>query len=459
MCSTSNGESCAVPANRLRSSPRCSICWSRNRERVVSKDDLIENIWGGRIVSESSLTTRINAARTAVADSGASQQVIRTILRKGVRFVAEVREEQVRMEVGSPTLPDKPSIAVLPFANMCGDPGQEYFVDGMVEEIITALSRIRWLFVIARTSSFTYKGQAIDIKQVGRELGVRYVLEGSVRKAGQRVRITAQLIDAVSGVHLWADRFDGSLDDLFELQDTVASSVAGIIEPELQAVEAARSSIRATEDQTAYDLYLRAYAMTVSSSARIPEALRLMEQTIERDPRYAPALACPHLFRRGHRRDDRADRPRAGAQSKLRARLARERCHQDLGRPTRNGDRTCQGGTSPQSARQPRCVAQCHRRRSLLLPALRGGDSGHTAHDPAGSHLSAGLWRPCRELCSSWPPCRGTRRRPATARHRPGRDARSSPHAEPGAPRAAAFGPAHGTRRTDMRRCLPPAPG
>jgi adenylate cyclase len=124
-------------------------------------------------------------------------------------------------------LPDKPSIAVLPFDNMSGDPEQEYFADGMVEEIITALSRIRWLFVIARNSSFTYKGQSVDVKQVGRELGVRYVLEGSVRKAGGRVRITAQLIDAFNGAHLWADRFDGSLDDVFELQDKVASSVAG----------------------------------------------------------------------------------------------------------------------------------------------------------------------------------------------------------------------------------------
>ena len=138
-------------------------------------------------------------------------------------------------------LPDKPSIAVLPFANMSGDPEQEYFADGMVEEIITALSRIRWLFVIARNSSFTYKGQAIDVKQVGRELGVRYVLEGSVRKAGGRVRITAQLIDAANGSHLWADHFDGSLEDVFDLQDKVAVSVAGIIEPTLEAGEISRS--------------------------------------------------------------------------------------------------------------------------------------------------------------------------------------------------------------------------
>jgi adenylate cyclase len=186
---------------------------------------------------------------------------------------------------------DKPSIAVLPFQNMSGDPEQEYFVDGMVEEIITALSRIRWLFVIARNSSFTYKGQAVDVKQVGRELSVRYVLEGSVRKAGGRVRITAQLIDAVTGAHLWADRFDGSLEDVFELHDKVASSVAGVIEPALQAAETARSAGRPTDDLTAYDRYLRAYAMHLSSAARFPEALRLMEQAIARDPRYGPALA------------------------------------------------------------------------------------------------------------------------------------------------------------------------
>jgi TolB-like protein/class 3 adenylate cyclase len=188
-------------------------------------------------------------------------------------------------------LPDKPSIAVLPFQNMSGDPEQEYFVDGMVEEIITALSRIRWLFVIARNSSFIYKGQAVDLKRVGRELGVRYVLEGSVRKAGDRVRITAQLIDAETGTHLWADRFNGSLEDVFELQDQIATSVAGVIEPALQAAENARSARRPTKDLTAYDLYLRAYAIGVSAAARIPEALRLVEQAIERDPEYGPALA------------------------------------------------------------------------------------------------------------------------------------------------------------------------
>ena len=165
-------------------------------------------------------------------------------------------------------LPDKPSIAVLPFANMSGDPEQEYFADGMVEEIITALSRIRWLFVIARNSSFTYKGQAVDVKQVGRELGVRYVLEGSVRKGGNRVRITAQLVEAESGAHLWADRFDGSLENIFELQDDVAVSVAGIIEPALLAAEGHRSAKRPTSDLTAYDLYLRARGLLLPLESR-----------------------------------------------------------------------------------------------------------------------------------------------------------------------------------------------
>jgi adenylate cyclase len=196
---------------------------------------------------------------------------------------------------------------------MSGDPEQEYFVDGMVEEIITALSRIRWLFVLARNSSFTYKGQAVDVKQVGRELGARYVLEGSVRKAGQRVRITGQLIDALTGTHLWADRFDGSLEDVFDLQDKVASSVAGVIEPALQAAETVCSAGRPTADLTAYDLYLRGYAVLRSSARQIPEALGLMEQAIARDPRYGPALAwaaicCTRLLFDGRSEDPAADR-------------------------------------------------------------------------------------------------------------------------------------------------------
>jgi len=230
------------------------------------------------------------AGRLDLAFEDIGEQSLKNISRP----VRVFRVIMVRTPVPDPALalPDKPSIAVLPFANMSGDPEQEYFADGMVEEIITPLSRIRWLFVIARNSSFTYKGQAIDVKRVGRELGVRYVLEGSVRKAGGRVRITAQLIDAAIGAHLWADRFDGSLDDIFELQDKVASSVAGVIEPALQAAEIRRSVGRPTNDLTAYDLYLRArphaYAWEKGSTLA---ALDLLSQAMERDPSYGPALA------------------------------------------------------------------------------------------------------------------------------------------------------------------------
>jgi TolB-like protein/class 3 adenylate cyclase len=223
------------------------------------------------------------------------EQQVKNIARR-VR-VYRVRQATVSKSPIAPTqpvlpLPDKPSIAVLSFQNMSGDPEQEYFADGMVEEIITSLSRIRWLFVIARNSSFTYKGQAVDVKQVGRELGVRYVLEGSVRKAGGRVRITGQLIDAATGAHLWADRFDGSLEDVFDLQDKVASSVAGVIEPALQAAETARSASRPTSDLTAYDLYLRALSTFYPiTKERVFAAMGLLDQAIAIDPNYGPVLS------------------------------------------------------------------------------------------------------------------------------------------------------------------------
>jgi len=268
---------------------------------------------GGICISEDAFRQVRGKIETEFLDSG--EQALKNIARPVRIYRAQPASAPVSAVPTATAfvLPDKPSIAVLPFQNMSGDPEQEYFVDGMVEEIITALSRIRWLFVIARYSSFSYKGLSPDVKQVGRELGVRYVLEGSVRKAGGRVRITAQLIDALSGTHLWADRFDGSLEDVFELQDKVASSVAGVIEPTLQAAEAARSAARPTTDLTAYDLYLRAYAMVSSSAARIPEAARLMEQAIARDPRYGPALAwasicCNRLLRDGRSEDPEADR-------------------------------------------------------------------------------------------------------------------------------------------------------
>jgi len=222
-------------------------------------------------------------------------------------------------------LPDKPSIAVLPFQNLSGDPEQEYFADGMVEEIITALSRIHWLFVIARNSTFTYKGQTIDVKQVGRELGVRYVLEGSVRKGGGRVRITAQLIEAETGAHLWADRFDGSLDDIFDLQDKVAISIAGVIEPTLQAAEIRYSVARPTKDLTAYDLYLRARALASSYERdHLAQALDLLEQVIDREPRYGPALALAATYRVDLENYDWADRRDEAENRRAAVDLARE---------------------------------------------------------------------------------------------------------------------------------------
>jgi adenylate cyclase len=258
---------------------------------VVGKDELMARVWPGLTVEENNLQVHVSALRK-VLDEEKSGSALITVPRRGYRLVgfAETHASAAQAENVLPVA-DKPSIVVVPFANLSGDPEQEYFVDGMVEEIITALSRIRWLFVIARNSSFTYKGQAIDVKQVGRELGVRYVLEGSVRKAGQRVRITVQLIDAATGSHLWADRFDGPLEDVFELQDQVAASVAGVIEPTLQAAEIRRSSERPTSDLTAYDLYLRALPhVTAPERDRLAHAFDLLRRAIERDPHYGPAL-------------------------------------------------------------------------------------------------------------------------------------------------------------------------
>jgi adenylate cyclase len=187
-------------------------------------------------------------------------------------------------------LPDKPSLAVLPFQNLSSDPEQEYFVDGVVEEIITAISRLPWLFVIARNSSFAYKGKSPDLRQVGRELGVRYVLEGSLRKAGNRVRITGQLIDTTTGAHIWADRFEGALDDIFELQDEVASRVAGAIEPRLRQSEIERATRKPTESLDAYDLYLRALALRYQyTEESLREAVSLLKRALAIDPSYAPA--------------------------------------------------------------------------------------------------------------------------------------------------------------------------
>jgi TolB-like protein len=215
----------------------------RHRSRVVTRDDILDAVWNGRAVSESALAVRINAARLAVGDSGQKQRLIRTLPRKGMRFIGDVREHGLAPALGStsPTgtsvLPDAPSIAVLPFINMSGDAQQEHFADGIAEDVITALSRFRSLFVTARSSTFTYKHKAVDVKQVARELGVRYVLEGSVRNSGPRVRVTAQLIDAETGIHVWAERYDRPLEDIFAVQDEITDRIVATIEPEIGAVE------------------------------------------------------------------------------------------------------------------------------------------------------------------------------------------------------------------------------
>lgn len=273
-----------------------------NRDSVVSKDDVLNAVWRGRIVSESTLTTRINAARKALGDSGEEQRLIRTLPRKGFRFVGEVQDdstltarEPVRTTPApgpALTLPDKPSIAVLPFTNMSGDPEQEYFADGLVEDIITALSSFNSLFVIARNSSFTYKGRPVDLKQVGRELGVRYVLEGSVRKAANQLRITAQLVDSSTGVHLWGQRFDGSLEDIFDLQDRITMGVVGPIAPRLERAEIERAKRKPTESLDAYDYYLRGVADLQRVTKQSNEtALQLFYKAIEIDANFASALA------------------------------------------------------------------------------------------------------------------------------------------------------------------------
>jgi TolB-like protein len=304
----------------------------RNRERVVTKDDLIEVVWGGRIVSESTLTSHINAVRKAIGDTGEEQRLVRTIARKGYRFVGNVTEADAAERTATPappeplapalTLPDRPSIAVLPFVNLSGDPAQDYFVDGVVEDIISALSRMGWLFVIARNSSFTYKGRAVDVKQVGRELGVRYVLEGSLRKAANRVRITGQLVDAGTGANIWSERFEGKIDDIFALQDQLTADVVGAIMPQLERAEIARAQRKPTGSLDAYDYYLRAMAnLHHGTREAVDEALRLLLEAIDADPTFASAYGMAswcHFWRKVN--GWMSDRARESAEG---ARLAR----------------------------------------------------------------------------------------------------------------------------------------
>lgn len=274
-----------------------------NRERVVSKDDLIATVWNGRIVSDSTVTSRINAARKAVGDSGNSQKLIRTIPRKGFRFVGEVRtpdtvggvlapsHDKSHGSLALPPLPDRPAIAVLPFKNMTGDPQQEYFSDGISEDIITALSKLRWFFVIARNSSFTYKGKTVHLKQIGEELGVGYVVEGSVRKDGDRVRITALLNDVFTGRHIWAERYDRDLADVFAVQDGITEAIVSAIEPHLYAAENFRVQRKPPDSMAAWDLVIRAlshYWRLTRQDSLVAQAL--LEKAINIDPNYSQAL-------------------------------------------------------------------------------------------------------------------------------------------------------------------------
>lgn len=284
----------------------------QHRDRVVSKDDLLASVWRGRIVSESALFNRINAARSAIGDTGGQQRLIKTLPRKGVRFVAKVREDDATtvaaihpgpathrahtVDTSAPSespslpLPDRPSIAVLPFANMSDDTDQEYFVDGISDDLITGLSHIRWLFVISRNSTFVYKHRAVDVKQVSRELGVRYVLEGSVRRAGKQLRISAQLIDAVTDGHHWAERYDRELGDIFAVQDEITRSVAAAVEPRLLAAEGIRALSHSADDLGAWELVARARTHSWRlTRADYETATAPLQHAVGAYPDYAPA--------------------------------------------------------------------------------------------------------------------------------------------------------------------------
>ena len=279
----------------------------QNRDRVVSKDDLMASVWGGRIVSESTLTSRVNAARKAIGDSGDAQKLIRTVARKGLRFVGEVESvggssHEGNREAGRTALPlpDRPAIAVLPFSNMTGDPAQEYFSDGISEDIITALSKLRWFFVIARNSSFIYKGRAVHLKEIAAELGVGYVVEGSVRRVGDRVRITAQLNDVATGSHIWAERYDRNIADVFAVQDEITEAIVAAIEPQLYAAENIHARRKPPESLDAWDLVMRAlshYWRVTRQDNVVAQAL--LEKATAIDPNYGQALgvlATSYMF-------------------------------------------------------------------------------------------------------------------------------------------------------------------
>jgi TolB-like protein/Tfp pilus assembly protein PilF len=279
-----------------------------NRDRVVSKDDLVAAVWGNRPISDSALNSRINAVRKALQDDGKAQRVIRTIPRKGFRFVGDCVElvpAAKAVAAGPAPLPaavgsDRPAIAVLAFQNMSDDTEQEYFCDGISEDILTALSKVRWFFVIARNSSFTYKGRNVNIRQIAEELRVRYVVEGSVRKAGDRVRITAQLNDASTESHIWAEHFDRELVDVFAVQDEITNAIVAALEPQIYAAENFRAKRKPPANMDAWDLLMRALSHYWRVTREdLLAAQALLEQAIAIDPNYGQAqalLATSHLL-------------------------------------------------------------------------------------------------------------------------------------------------------------------
>jgi TolB-like protein/Flp pilus assembly protein TadD len=288
----------------------------RNRGRVVSKDDLIEAVWGGRIVSDSALTSRLNAARRAVDDSGAAQRLIRTVARRGIRFIGEVSEdgEPAARADASSTNREPPaaaglSIVVLPFANLSNDPGQQYFADGIAADLMTDLSRIPDMLVISRNTAFTYRDKPIDTKQIGRELGVHYVLEGEVQRSENRVRVTAQLIDAETDTHLWAERFNGDAGDLFALQDEITNRIAVALDLEL--VDAAAARLVDRPDTRDYILRGRAVRLKPPSRENRAEAISLFERALALDPQSVVAQSWLAIALTARALDSMASSPAA----------------------------------------------------------------------------------------------------------------------------------------------------
>jgi TolB-like protein len=276
-----------------------------NRDRVVTKDEVIESVWDGRAISDSTLNARINALRRALGDDGQKQAVVRTFPRRGFRFVAEVfedieasntSEDFAHAPDAASNSIDRPSIAVLPFENLSRDPEQDYFSDGITEDIITALSHIRQFFVVARNSTFQYKGTSQDVRQVARDLGVRYILEGSVRKSANNIRISARLVDGETGNYIWADRYDRKFEDIFAIQDEITTTVVGAIQPELDHVEQMRSRNKSSSNLDAWDLYQRGMWHSWRDGEEDLVSARLyFQRAIELDPEFCLAhafLAC-----------------------------------------------------------------------------------------------------------------------------------------------------------------------